>query len=116
MEKNIYDVTLMNHLENPEKILEGAFIFSDAPIDDTILPKIERQTYRREWGFLNTEASFDIVGGGWIIRLAMGSFDRPEHLYLIVQEGKASYFPTLPVRSHANLHAHSLLNELLHAH
>ena len=115
MEKNIYDVTLINRVESPEKILAGTFVFSETAIDDTILPKIERQTYRREWGFLNTEASFDIVGGGWIIRLAMGSFDRPEHLYLIVQEGKASYFPTLPVRSHANLHAHALLDELLHA-
>ena len=114
MEKNIYDVTLINELESPEKRLEGEFVFSQIPINDAILPKIERQTYRHEWGFLNTEASFDIHGGGWMIRLAMGSFDRPEHLYLIVKEGKARYFPTLPVRSSTNLKAHILLDELLH--
>jgi len=114
MEKNIYDVTLINDLESPEKRLEGEFVFSQIPINDAILPKIERQTYRHEWGFLNTEASFDIHGGGWMIRLAMGSFDRPEHLYLIVKEGKARYFPTLPVRSSTNLKAHILLDELLH--
>jgi len=114
MEKNIYDVTLINDLESPEKRLEGEFVFSQMPINDAILPKIERQTYRREWGFLNAEASFDIHGGGWMIRLAMGSFDRPEHLYLIVKEGKARYFPTLPVRSSTNLKAHILLDELLH--
>jgi len=114
MEKNIYDVTLINELQSPEKRLEGEFVFSQIPINDGILPTIERQTYRREWGFLNAEASFDIHGGGWMIRLAMGSFDRPEHLYLIVKDGCARYFPTLPVRSSANLKAHILLNELLH--
>lgn len=114
MEKNIYDVTLINELQSPDKKLEGDFIFSKIPINDAILPIIERQTYRREWGFLNTEASFDIHNGGWMIRLAMGSFDRPEHLYLIVKDGQARYFPTLPVRSSANLKAHILLDELLH--
>ena len=114
MEKNIYDVTLINELQSPEKKLAGDFIFSKTPINDAILPLIERQTYRREWGFLNTEASFDIDDGGWMIRLAMGSFDRPEHLYLIVKDGQARYFPTLPVRSSANLKAHILLDELLH--
>ncbi len=114
MEKNIYDVTLINELQSPDKKLEGEFIFSKIPINDGILPAIERQTYRREWGFLNTEASFDIDGGGWMIRLAMGSFDRPEHLYLIVKDGYARYFPTLPVRSSTNLQAHILLDELLH--
>lgn len=114
MEKNIYDVTLINDMESPEKRLEGEFIFSQIPINDAILPKIECQTYRREWGFLNAEASFDIHDGGWMIRLAMGSFDRPEHLYLIVKNGQAHYFPTVPVRSSTNLKAHILLDELLH--
>lgn len=114
MEKNIYDVTLINDIQSPEKRLEGEFIFSQIPINDAILPKIERQTYRREWGFLNAEASFDVHDGGWMIRLAMGSFDRPEHLYLIVKNGRAHYFPTVPVRSSTNLKAHILLDELLH--
>lgn len=114
MEKNIYDVTLINDMQSPEKRLEGEFIFSQIPINDAILPKIERQTYRHEWGFLNAEASFDIHDGGWMIRLAMGSFDRPEHLYLIVKNGQAHYFPTVPVRSSTNLKAHILLDELLH--
>ncbi|MCX6074146.1 MAG: tRNA (guanosine(46)-N7)-methyltransferase TrmB [Campylobacterales bacterium] len=114
MEKNIYDVTLINDLESPEKVLEGDFSFTTTKIEDAILPIIERQLFRREWGFLHAEASFDIREGGWMVRLAMGSFDRPEHLYLIVQNGHARYFPTLPVRSSANLNAHILLNELLH--
>lgn len=114
MEKNIYDVTLINDFESPQKVLEGAFVFTQTPINDAILSKLERQTFRREWGFLNAEASFDIREGGWMLRLAMGSFDRPEHLYLIVENGKARYFPTQPVRSSANMKAHILLNELLH--
>lgn len=113
MEKNIYDVTLINDFQSPQKVLEGQFIFDETLINDAKLPKLERQTFRRDWGFLNAEASFDIHGGGWMLRLAMGSFDRPEHLYLIVEKGKARYFPTQPVRSSANINAHILLNELL---
>ncbi len=114
LEKNIYDVTLINDFESPQKVLEGEFVFAQTPINDAILPKLERQTFRHEWGFLNAEASFDIREGGWMLRLAMGSLDRPEHLYLIVQNGKARYFPTQPIRSSANMKAHILLNELLH--
>jgi tRNA (guanine-N7-)-methyltransferase len=114
MEKNIYDVTLINQEESDDKKLDGEFVFTKTMINDAILPTLECQTFRRDWGFLNTEASFDIEGGGWMIRLAMGSFDRPEHLYLIVQNGEARYFPTLPIRSSANLAAHILLDELLH--
>jgi tRNA (guanine-N7-)-methyltransferase len=114
MEKNIYDVTLINTLQSDPKILAGDFSFTKTPIKDDKLSQLEHQTFRMEWGFLHVEASFEIQSGGWMVRLAMGSFDRPQHVYLIVQNGQARYFPSTPVRSSANLSAHILLNELLH--
>lgn len=113
MEKNIYDVILTNEEESPELILQGNFDFT-LHISDDALSKIENQTYRNEWGFLHIERSYIIRDNDWMVRIAMGSFDRPEHVYLIVENNTPRYFPTLPVRSNANLKAHILLNELLH--
>jgi len=50
---------------------------------------------------------------GVMLRLSMGSFDRPEHLYLIIIDKKASYYPELPLKSKSNLTAHRYLNEIL---
>jgi len=44
----------------------------------------------------------------------MGSFDRPEHLFLIIKEGSVSYYKTQPLKSKINLVAHNYLNEVLH--
>jgi len=114
MEKNIYDVTLTCEAMSPESALTGDFTFSSKTIPQDALERIGAQTYKREWGFLHCERSFTINENSWMLRMAMGSFDRPEHSYLIVEEGRARYFPTDPVRSSANLQAHILLEELLH--
>lgn len=114
MEKNIYDVTLVCETESPESAVIGEFTFSEKPVGIDALERIGTGTYKREWGFLHCERSFAINENDWMLRLAMGSFDRPEHSYLIVEGGRARYYPTNPVRSSANLQAHILLNELLH--
>lgn len=114
MEKNIYDVTLICEIESPASAAIGDFTFSEEPISPDAMVQVGNETYKREWGFLHSERSFTIGENGWMLRLAMGSFDRPEHTYLIVEEGRARYFPTDPVRSSATLQAHLLLNELLH--
>jgi tRNA (guanine-N7-)-methyltransferase len=49
-----------------------------------------------------------------MIRLSMGSFDRPESTYVLIENGFARYYPSLPIRSSTNLKAHILLDELLH--
>ncbi|MGD9969539.1 MAG: tRNA (guanosine(46)-N7)-methyltransferase TrmB [Sulfuricurvum sp.] len=114
MEKNIYDVIYTCDNENHEPAAEITFEFSPQPITDDTVDSISRETYKREWGFLHIERRYEIDGGGRLLRLAMGSFDRPENTYVIIQDGNARYFPTFPVRSRANLHAHILLDELLH--
>lgn len=113
MEKNIYDVILTNSEESPELVHEGNFDFTP-DISPNALDLIENKTFKKEWGFLHVERSYTIDTTSWMVRLAMGSFDRPEHLYLIIENNIPRYFPILPVRSNANIKAHILLNELLH--
>lgn len=113
MEKNIYDVTFTCECESPEPDIIGDFSFASA-INTSILQTLSRETYKREWGFIHIERTFTIHEDSAMIRLAMGSFDRPESTYVIIENGSAHYFPRTPVRSSANLKAHILLDEILH--
>jgi tRNA (guanine-N7-)-methyltransferase len=113
-EKNIYDVTYTCETESPEPDSIGDFTFSSAPIDPSIIHRLSKETYKREWGFIHVERTFTIGENSSMIRLAMGSFDRPESTYVIIENGTAHYYPSFPVRTSANLKAHILLDELIH--
>jgi len=114
MEKNIYDVTFTCETDSPDPDISGDFSFSSQTIDAETVDRLSKETYKRDWGFIHVERTYTIGENGRMIRLAMGSFDRPESTYVIVENGKARYYPSLPVRSGANLKAHILLNELIH--
>lgn len=114
LEKNIYDVIFTCALQSPPGDIPGDFTFSSTADPFGAVERLGTQTHRREWGFVHVERSFRISDTAAMIRLAMGSFDRPESTYVIIEQGRTRYFPVLPVRSRANLAAHHLLNELLH--
>lgn len=114
MEKNIYDVIFTCEVQSPAYDIPGDFTFASTKTPLDAVERIGKETHKREWGFLHVERVFKIGENTAMIRLAMGSFDRPESCYVIVEEGNTRYFPALPVRSRANLEAHKLLNELLH--
>jgi len=114
MEKNIYDVTFTCESESNEPDMTGNFTFTCAPISANALDRLSRETYKREWGFIHVERTYSVGSNGGMLRLAMGSFDRPESTYVLIENGSARYFPSLPVRTSANLKAHILLDELLH--
>ncbi|MDD3770952.1 MAG: tRNA (guanosine(46)-N7)-methyltransferase TrmB [Sulfuricurvum sp.] len=114
LEKNIYDVIFTCETESPEAEAIGDFTFGSTQNPAAVLERIGSETLKREWGFLHVERTFTIEPDTVMLRLAMGSFDRPESCYVIVEPGRTRYYPSLPVRSRANLAAHTLLNELLH--
>lgn len=112
MEKNIYDITMINEEDSPALFLEGDFKFSDVSLSQEKLLDLHRQTKKFNGGFIHFERVYNMKNG-IMIRLSMGSFDRPEHLYLIVKNRDVSYFPSLPLKSKSNLKAHRFLNEVL---
>lgn len=114
MEKNIYDVTFTCEIESPEPDETTTFAFTASNISSGTIDALSKETYKCEWGFIHVERLYDINEKDRMIRLAMGSFDRPESTYVIVENGQPRYYPDLPVRSSANLKAHILLDELLH--
>lgn len=112
MEKNIYDITLTNHEESSP--IENSFDFSLKGSCKTDLIKLNGSTERFEDGFIHFERLYRMNSGEYLIRLSMGSFDKPEHLFLIVKENEALYFPSQPVASRTNFQSHLKLKELLY--
>ncbi|MDF1882249.1 tRNA (guanosine(46)-N7)-methyltransferase TrmB [Sulfurimonas sp. MAG313] len=112
MEKNIYDISLSNH-EISEPI-KNDYDFSLAHNSTENIEQLNTQTIRFENGFIHFERIYGITDGGYLVRLSMGSFDKPEHLFILIKDEKTSYFPHPPIASKTNHNAHLKLKELLY--
>ena len=112
MEKNIYDLTMVNEDDSAPLSLDGNFSFSTIEYDFEKLLKLHTYTKRFDGGFIHFERVYK-MNDALLLRISMGSFDRPEHLYIIVKQNSVSYYPQLPLRSKSNLLAHKNLNEVL---
>ncbi len=113
MEKNIYDITLINEEISPELTIEGSFQFKSG-LDRERLGKLNGTTQKVEGGFIHFERLYTTDDGRMMFRISMGSFERPEHLYVIIGNDRSYYFPTEPVPSRINFAIHKHLDELLH--
>ncbi len=111
MEKNIYDVTMINEENSQALSIEGSFDFSEVGISKDEILKLHGVTKKFDGGFIHFERIYTIKEGA-MIRLSMGSFDRPEHLYILIQNSVISYYRNLPLKSKSNLGAHKFLNEI----
>ncbi len=112
MEKNIYDITLTNH-EISEPI-DNDYDFSLPAGCKADLERLNGTTERFENGFIHFERLYKIHTGGYLMRLSMGSFDKPEHLFIIVSDEHTAYFPVAPIASRTNFTSHLKLKELLY--
>ena len=113
MEKNIYDLTMINDEESAELEIEGSFDFAEVGLSSEEILKLHRKIEKFDGGFIHFERTYSLKDGS-MARISMGSFDKPEHLYVIVRGKEAYYYPAMPLRSKSNLIAHQLLNKVLH--
>lgn len=114
LEKNIYDVTMICDEESPPIDLNGDFSFDSSNTDFERIINLNGKTERFEEGFIHFERLYTINSNRLLYRLSMGSFDRPEHLYIIIQSNHMEYYPSEPIRSRSNFTAHNHLRELLY--
>ncbi len=112
MEKNIYDLTMINEEESVELKLEGDFSFSEVTLSEKKFLELHGVINKLESVFIHFERVYNLEDGV-MARVSLGSFDRPEHLYIIVRDNKASYYPRLPLKSKSNLKAHVFLDGVL---
>ena len=111
-EKNIYDVTMINEEESSPLLIEGDFSFSTFSKSHDEVLKLHATTERFEGGFIHFERAYE-THNGVMLRISMGSFDRPEHTYILIDANKISYYPEIPLKSKSNLTAHKFLDKVL---
>lgn len=113
MEKNIYDITLINE-EHSEPLQPMEAFELSSGLDEVRLSRLNGTTEKIEGGFIHFERLYKTSDDRMMARISMGSFERPEHLYVIIGEDKSYYFPTEPVPSQINYRVHRHLDGLLH--
>jgi tRNA (guanine-N7-)-methyltransferase len=104
LNKNIYDIYMINHEISPELKEEFDFSFEkrlkNLDFKPTVFDKF----------VIHIEKVFKIDNEKELIRLTLGNFNRPEHVYILNQE-KPEYFK-LPAPIKENYLAHLKLREL----
>lgn len=113
MEKNIYDVTMINDIESDKLEIIEDFSFSTVNVTDSKIADLNAITKKDKESFIHFERIYKLRDA-MMVRVSMGSFNRPEHLYIIVKDKQAFYFPSVPLKSRSNLVAHKFLDEVFH--
>jgi tRNA (guanine-N7-)-methyltransferase len=111
MEKNIYDVRMINEEDSASLPIEGDFKFSKLGLSHEDILALGNKTQKFDGGFLHFERMYS-TSSGVMTRLSMGSFNRPEHLYVIVDGDDMRYYPSNPLKSKSNLVAHEFLDKV----
>ena len=113
--KNIYDVVLEAHNIDANINLDFDFSFDlEVNFEDT-LKNIPTKSIIEKNYFIHVEELYiieDIKNSG-LVKLTMGNFDRPVTKYLLIKEGKISYYQGNPLPTSANIDAHKKLKEIL---
>lgn len=109
MEKNIYDLTLINEEYSSEKNLPKALKF------DILVEKnsFKNDTVLEKDFFVHFENEYEMQEGNFLWRVAFGDTAHVNHCYVVVQNGKASYFPRTLYATKSNLKAHEIIKERL---
>ena len=114
-QKDIYDVYVTCLEESKERIIDFDFSFKDVVYRKEILDKISYKPHLFDGFFIHFERLFYIADNAILIKLAFGSFDRPEHKYIYLDKEKAYYFHSNPVKTVTNYKTHLKIMEYLNA-
>lgn len=112
-EKDIYDVVVQCEEKSLEKKQEYDFLFDNFRYNTLLKNTISKDSYIYEDYFVHFESIYMIGSYGLVVRCAFGSFERPEHKYIILTDSKAEYYPSLPIPSKSNYNAHLKIKEFL---
>ena len=110
-EKDIYDVYVKCTQESPVKEVTLDFSFNDVKYTSGIEKRLPQKALVFEGYFIHFERVYKISDQSLLIKCAFGSFDRPEHKYILLEENSCRYFVSSPVKTTVNFQAHKQLAE-----
>jgi tRNA (guanine-N7-)-methyltransferase len=110
-EKDIYDVYVKCTQESAPKEVTIDFNFNDVKYIQGIEERLPKKALVFEGYFIHFERVYKISEESVLIKCAFGSFDRPEHKYILLEKDSCRYFVSPPVRTTVNYQAHQKLAE-----
>jgi len=112
-EKDIYDVYVTCMQNSEEKVLDIDFNFNIVKYRKNLENELPRKAMVFDGYFAHFERIYKIGESKLLIKCAFGSFDRPEHKYILLEENGCRYFVSPPVKTTVNHRAHRKIVELL---
>ncbi|NPA63659.1 MAG: tRNA (guanosine(46)-N7)-methyltransferase TrmB [Epsilonproteobacteria bacterium] len=112
--KDIYDIR-MRALEHSEaRELERDFSFRDLKFDEKFIQNFDNRPRVFDGFFVHPQRLYRMDEKRVVVEISFGSFDRPEHRFIVIEESGAFYFPKDPVATRTNLAAHKKIEEIFH--
>jgi len=116
-EKDIYDVTVKCKEISKEREIDANFNFNIVKYGKYVedhLPKEAKVFDKASSGyFVHFERMYKIGEKSLLVKCAFGSFDRPEHKYILLDEKGCRYFVSTPVKTSVNYLAHKKIMEFM---
>ena len=112
-EKDIYDVYVHAKEESKPRTLEVDFNFFSVKYSEDMEKELPKEPLVFEDYFVHFERLFKSAENILLVKCAFGSFDRPEHKYILINQSSCRYFVSSPVKTKVNYKAHKKIMELL---
>ncbi len=113
MEKDIYDVYVTCKEESPAREALGEFNFNIVKYKNGLEQSLPQKAVVEKDYFVHIERLYKTDDNQLLVKCSFGSFDRPEHKYIFLNENGCRYFASPPVKTSVNYKAHQKLTELL---
>jgi len=112
-EKDIYDVYVKCNENSDEMDLRIDFNFSSVKYTKNLEEHVPKKALVFDDFFVHFERSYKVGSNALLLKCAFGSFERPEHKYILAEENGSRYFASEPVKTTVNYAAHRKIVELL---
>jgi len=113
MQKDIYDVYVTSLCVSEPKEDIGEFTFEETIYSKSLVDTLPKESVIKDGYFVHFERVFIVDDSSLLIKCAFGSFDRPEHKYILIKDKNSRYYSSMPVKSRINYKAHQTIMELL---
>lgn len=110
--KDIYDVICAFYGSSDELDLDSKFEFSGLELE-YIKSNFVNKTIKYSDHFIHLERIYILDNGDALVRVAFGSFYRPEHRYLLISRQNTIYLFKKPLLTPENIKAHNNLEDML---
>ena len=112
-EKDIYDVYVKCQETSEPRELSIDFNFNGVKYSKGLEDRLPKKAKVYDGYFVHFERMYKIGEESLLVKCAFGSFDRPEHKYILLNSKGCRYFVSPPVKTTVNYEAHKIIMEFL---